>query len=326
MRTSTIVCVAAVFLAGCNAGQLTLGAPPATPIRGGASLVSGKDSWMNPGASKLDLLYVSDFEKNNVYAYSYPQGRLSGVLKGILKYSVYPSGLCADKAGDVFVPQSGSSVVAEYEHGSTKLVRTLQDPTEYPYSCAVDPMSGDLAVVNLESVTGAGGVSVYAQARGSPKKYRYGYAYKYFFASYDGEGNLFVDASYTSPREPFAFLELPKDGKALRRITLNQAFGIAAGVAWDGKYVTVGDSKSSKIYRFDISKAKGKKIGSTALNGGRFITQFLIVGNTIVAANFHGKSVRFWRYPSGGAPTVTIDGLGYPFGVALSKVPARKIP
>jgi hypothetical protein len=31
--------------------------------------------------------------------------------------------------------------------------------------------------------------------------------------------------------------------------------------------------------------------------------------------------VTFWKYPSGGGPTKWIDGLGEPFGVAVSKAP-----
>jgi hypothetical protein len=43
------------------------------------------------------------------------------------------------------------------------------------------------------------------------------------------------------------------------------------------------------------------------------------VGSAVVGANFHGASVAFWNYPSGGTPAKTIGGLGEPFGLALSK-------
>lgn len=284
-----------------------------------AAHAGGTHSWMAPDAKKLNLLYVSDYQTDDVYAYSYPQAKLRGVLAGILKGFVYPSGLCADASGDVFVPDSSNATVLEFAHGSTKLVATLADPGEYPYSCAVDPASGDLAVVNLESVNGAGGVSVYAGARGRPKEYTFGFVYKYFFDAYDGRGNLFVDAAFDAASDPFAFLELRKGGHSLSEISLDQSFQVPGGVGWDGKHVAVGDSKSSVIYRFDIAGSAGTRIGSARLRQGRFVTQFFIVARNLVGANFKGSSAMFWSYPAGGAPTTTIGGLGEPFGVTLSK-------
>ncbi len=274
---------------------------------------------MAPGAAKLDLFYVSDFETNDVYAYSFPDGKLSGKLAGILQNFIYPTGLCSDKAGNVYIPDSANSTVLEYAHGSTKRLRTLPDYNEYPYSCAVDSTSGDLAVVNLESIRGAGGLSVYAHALGHPKKYGYGFIYKFFFDAYDAHGNLFVDATYAVPSEPFAFLELPRGGKSLRPVTLNNDFKIGGGVAWDGTHVAVADSSTSTVYRFSIPRTTGKLVGSAPLQTCRFVTQYFVAGDTIVAASFHGKSVMFWKYPAGGTPVKRIGGFGEPFGVTLSR-------
>jgi hypothetical protein len=317
-RRWLIACIAVASLAGCNAAFV--------PSGGAASVTAGspirsqpQKSWMAPGAAKLDLMYVSDFETNDVYAYSYPAGKLSGVLAGILKSFIYPAGLCADKAGNVYIPDSANSSVLEYAHGSTKRLRTLPDGNQYPYSCAVDPASGDLAVVNLESINGPGGVSVYAHALGRPKKYKFAFVYKFFFAAYDDKGNLFVDASYDVPSEPFTFLELPRGGTALESIQLDNDFKIGGGVAWDGHHVAVADSSSSVIYRFAISKTTGKRAGSTPLKTCRFVTQFFVDGATVVAASFHGKSAIYWKYPAGGAPAKRIGGFGEPFGITLSK-------
>lgn len=278
---------------------------------------------MAPEAAKRDLLYVSDFEKNDVFVYSYPDGKLSGVLSGILKKFVYPTGLCADKAGNIYIPDSANSSVIEYAHGGTRRIQTLPDHGEFPYSCAVDPLSGDLAVVNLESVYGAGGVSVYAHALGRPKKYRYAFVYKFFFDGYDDKGNLFVDASYDVPSEPFDFLELPRGATALRAVTLNNDFDVGGGVAWDGKHLAAAESTTSVLYRFAIPRKTGKLAGATRLKDCRFVTQFFVDGNTVVGASFHGKSVGFWKYPAGGLPVKRIGGLGEPFGVALSRAHAH---
>jgi DNA-binding beta-propeller fold protein YncE len=274
---------------------------------------------MAPNAKKLDLLYVSDYETNDVYAYSYPQGKLSGVLAGILKKFVLPTGLCADNAGDVFIPDSSNSTVLEYPHGSTHLRKTLLDPGEMPYTCSVDPVTGDLAVVNLESVSGAGGVSIYAHGRGRPDELKYGFFYRFYFDGYDDKGNLFVDASYDVPSQPFGFAEVPKGGKSLEAIALNQSFHMPGGVGWDGKHVVVADAKSAVLYRFTITGSSGTKVGSTRLRGARSLAQFIIDSGEVVGANFNGASVGFWQYPAGGMPAKTIGGLGEPFGVTLSK-------
>jgi hypothetical protein len=293
--------------------------PPATARAAIAMRDAGRaGSWMTPGAKKLDLLYVSDYETNDVYAYSYPQGKLSGVLRGVLESFVLPAGLCSDDAGDVFIPDSSSAAVLEYAHGSTHRVQTLRDREEVPYSCAVDPATGDLAVMNLESFNGPGGVAVYSGARGRPKKYAYGFVYKYYFGAYDDRGNLFVDATDDTPSEPFAFLELPKGAGSLQGVTLDQTIRVPGGVGWDGKHVTVGDSKASVIYRFAIAGSGGTKVGTTALHGARDPAQFVLAGTDVVAANFRGASVGFWNYPAGGSPAKTIGGFGEPFGVTLS--------
>jgi sugar lactone lactonase YvrE len=307
------------LIAGCGRNAMPL--PVAVPDAARIAHAARGGSWMSAEAAKQNLLYVSDYETDDVYAYSYPDGKLSGVLRGILKTFIYPTGLCTDTAGDVFIPDSGNAGILVYAHGGTKVVRTLHDAGEYPYSCVVDPKSGDLAVVDLESVSGPGGVSIYAQAAGRPRFYNHGFTYKYFFAAYDADGNLFVDAAQDIPSAPFEFLERRAKGKQLEQVTLDADIAIPGGVVWDGQYVAVEDSKTATIDRFAISNLQGKKAGSVTLSEAKFPAQFLVADGHVVAAEFHGKRVGFWAYPGGGAPAKTIDGFGYPFGIALSDAP-----
>jgi hypothetical protein len=309
-------CVAVSLLCGCSPIQLPITAPAMVMH---SRMATKQRSWMAAGAKKLDLLYVSDYETNDVYAYSYPQGKLRGVLAGILENFVLPTGLCSDGAGNVFVPDSANSTVLEYAHGSTKLKKTLIDANELPYSCAVDGTSGNLAVVNLESASGAGGVSIYSRARGLPQTYRYGLLYKWDFAAYDDKGDLFADASYDVPSEALALVEMRKMKKTFETITLDQTFGAAGGVAWDGTQLAVGDAKSSTIYRFVIAGNYGTEVGATRLQRARDVAQFAIVEKSIVAADFHDRTVSFWKYPAGGMPVKSLAGFGEPFGVTLSK-------
>jgi hypothetical protein len=303
--------IAVALLSGCSVAQV-----PATPPK--TAPASARVSWMRPDAQSLDLLYVSDYETNDVDAYEYPSGAPAGVLKGILQNAVFPAGLCSDVAGDIFVPDSADSTVLVFAHGGTKPIRTLVDPNELPYSCAVDPLSGDLAVVNLESAMGPGGISFYAHAHGQPKVRTFGFIYKYYFDAYDAKGDLFADGGFDVPSEPCAFVELPRGSDTFAQLTLDQSFDVPGGVAWDGEHIVVGDSKRSTIYRFSFSGSVGTKVGSTHLARGRFVTQFLIDGATVVGDDFNGASADLWKYPAGGAPVASIDKLGEPFGVALS--------
>ncbi|MFZ0030405.1 MAG: hypothetical protein WAK84_00850 [Candidatus Cybelea sp.] len=312
----SIHCIAVALLGGCSTAQLPATAPTTVMHSG---IATKHRSWMAAGAKKLDLLYVSDYETNDVYAYSYPQGKLRGVLAGILENFVLPTGLCSDGTGNVFVPDSANSTVLEYAHGSTKLAKTLIDANELPYSCAVDGTTGNLVVVNLESASGAGGVSIYSRARGLPQIYHYGFLYKWDFAAYDDKGNLFVDASYDLPSEALALVEMRKGEKTFETITLDQTFGAAGGVAWDGTHLAVGDAKSSKIYRFVIAGNYGTEVGTTQLRRARGVAQFSIDEKSILAADFHDRSVAFWKYPAGGMPVKSLEGFGEPFGVTLSK-------
>ncbi len=312
LRALIIVGIAAAC-GGCSAVPFT---EPALPVTA-AARTGG--SWMAPDAARIDLLYVSDYASNDVYAYSYPGGKLRGVLSGVLRHFVLPVGLCTDGAGNVFIPDNADATVQEYPHGGTRPVKTLLDPDQLPYSCAVDSSTGNLAVVNHESRSGPGGVSIYAQARGRPKRYVYGFVYKYYFAAYDRGGNLYVDASYDVAGDPFAFLELRKGSKSLQGLTLDQSFGVPGGVAWDGGHVVVGDAKRAVVYRFVFQGSAGKKVGATRLQTARHVAQFLIDGSRLAAAEFGARRVGFWNYPAGGGPAGQIAGLHFPFGVALSR-------
>lgn len=312
--TRALACLfAAAFLAGC--GGYPIVAPPGTP-----SIA------MPAAAQHGDLLYVSDYETNDVYAYSYPEGKRVGVLAGILKDFVYPTGLCTDDGGDLFIPDSANASVLEYAHGGSRPVAQLVDANEYPYSCAIDPTTGNLAVVNLESFHAGGSVSIYAHASGRPAKYSYPYIFKWYFAAYDDQGNLFVDASYDAPSAPFVFLELPKGRKSFRNVTLDQAFRMPGAIAWDGRHLAVADSKSSVISRFSIRRSVGKRVGSLKLSDARRLGEFSIVDGNVVGASFHGGDVDLWKYPRGGAPENRLTGFGEPFGLALSRASRPHAP
>ncbi|MGA8474385.1 MAG: hypothetical protein WB681_04900, partial [Candidatus Cybelea sp.] len=76
---------AAAMLAGCGGSQPPIGAPGAMPQTSAITTHAAQGtSWMLPGASSQDLLYISSNDRGSVYVYSYPQGSLVGTLTGFI--------------------------------------------------------------------------------------------------------------------------------------------------------------------------------------------------------------------------------------------------
>jgi hypothetical protein len=269
-------------------------------------------SWMAPDAKKSDLLYVSDVGTDDVYVYSYPQGKLQGKLTGFVR----PSGLCVDKSGNVFITDLFAYRILEYGHGGTKRIATLQDPYEDPGDCAVDPSTGNLAVANVSTpYSGPGDVGVYANARGTPKPYKDSEIIYYEFCGYDDRGNLYVDGMKSGG---FAFAELPSGATSLEEVTLNESISYPGAVQSVGTDVAVGDYESNVIYQFRISGVTGKEVSVTHLHKSSYPIGFWIQGSTVIGPNDDSANLMFWKYPSGGSPTKTIGGLRHPWGATVS--------
>jgi DNA-binding beta-propeller fold protein YncE len=306
--------VAASLLAGCADGSLH-SLPAASSLSGAARSLAPGTSWMDPNAKAGALLYASDSAADVVKVFSFPRGKLVGTLTGLQT----PQGMCVDKAGNVFITNSGAAQILKYAHGGTTPIATIADPGEHPIGCAVSPVNGDLAATNIfdDSYTN-GSLSVYRRARGTPKKYTDQQMIADYFCGYDASGNLFVDG--TKPASfSFVFAELPKRGKNLRNITLNQTIGGPGGVQWDGKYVAIADQEAPVIYQFSVSGSAGVETGQTQTQGSSDVVQFFIKGNTVVGPNATSGQVMYWPYPAGGVQTKIIGGFEVPIGTAISE-------
>ncbi len=263
------------------------------------------------GPSTTALLYVSDQPNREVAVYSYPQGNPAGTLA-----IAQPAGECVSKSGNVFIANSNKSTILVYAHGGTKPVRTITDPGYDPLGCAVDPATGNLAVTSYTGSNGHGALAIYAHAAGKPKVFYDASIPHMSYCGYDGAGNLFFDG-YTG-KHAVVFGELPKGGSKIQSITLNQAIATAGGVQWDGTNLAVGDVNAAVIYRFKMSGGKGTKVGSTPLKGSLYVDQFWIQGSLVIAPDYIGGKVRFYKYPGGGSSVKTISGLTAPIAAAVS--------
>ena len=258
------------FLTACGGEHAQPGAMPQTPT--GAS-------------SSSDLLYVSDESTANVYLFSYPAGQLVGTLTGLS----FPEGLCVDRLGDVFVADPGAGQISEYAHGGTDPINTLKD-SHYPDGCAVDPTTGNLAVVNE-----SGNVSVYQNSTGEPTIYST--AFVPWFCTYDTSGNLFADGSNS-------IAELPKGGSTFQAFDYDGHYnGQPAGLQWVDRRLTVGSvspyerSCCGRIYRFRVKDTHGRAAGHMLVRGA--ILDFFIEGSTAITVS-GGRAIGLFDYPGGG--------------------------
>jgi hypothetical protein len=328
------LCFGVALLAGCSAAQSAFMPAGATAQTSSLRLPwlaapmfarpDERRSWMTPEAKKRDLLYVSDDMTYDVYVFTYPKGKLVGMLTGFSA----PGGLCADSRGDVFVPNVFRSTIEEFSHGGTKPIATLGEaPHSFPNSCDVSRTNGDLAVGDNASGIdgeGPGGIAIFRDAAGTPSIHRA--MYHPYSCGYDSAGNLFVDGE-AAGFQNFQFGELPASGKRYRKIALNHMISLAGGVVSYGNTVAVGDVNNAVIYQFSVSGSKGTRVGTTMLSGSSIVWEFKIDGPKVVVPNYvfykqNSSDVLSYEYPAGG-PAVKAFGAGAvvdPVGAAVSRV------
>jgi hypothetical protein len=290
-----------------------------------------RHSWMAPDAKKTpSLLYVADEDSNDVYVYSYPAGKLKGMLTGFNT----PAGMCSNKAGDVFILNGGGTTVEVYAHGGSAPLRTLDLPGYPELNCTVDPTTGNLALGTLGGSCGDC-IAVFADAQGIATTYEPSGQDGIPGCGYDNSGNLFCDAYGVEDSATFELFELPEGSYNLTKIAVNYS-GLKSGpVQWDGKYLAIGSGATGTIYQLQLSGSTGSVEGSTSLSGTGWVWQFWIAktqggkrvpqGTRIIAPTYAGSDgaeVAYWSYPAGGDPTKTITNeyFSQPDGATLSTI------
>jgi hypothetical protein len=299
--------LATAMLAACGGSQPPIGTPGA--VLQPSAIATHADrgtSWMLPEAKSEDLIYLSGYvDGETVYVYAYHSGKLVGMLGGF--YTA--QGLCVDKAGDVFVTDFHDQDILEYAHGATKIKADLGDEGYTPNGCAVDPLTGNLAVANYCGKSGSdcigsnsGNIAIYSRARGKPKSYQSPDVAQYGFCGYDGRGNLYTGGDGPPGDSGYHFLELAYRKTSFRTITLDEnKFGDYSDIQWDGSHIVVSDNNDSILYQFTIKGSHGITFGSTPLGNALFY-QFWIERNKVLATttrNYHKERVKFYNYPSG---------------------------
>ena len=286
---AAIAAAAAALLAACSGTATTQPGVPAA-LSAGPTVVRphSQKSWMNPAAVSKKLLYVSDIGYAQVDVFTYPYLTLAGVLSGFQA----PAGLCADRAGNVWVVDGGSNgsggAIYEYAHGGTTPVNVIPQPNSYPVACAVNAQTGDLAVT-----TNSGGtVYVYGNAFGYPTAFSDANFCSLMYDGYDKAGNLFVDGFDCANN--FHYAELPAGSSTFTDITLNETPSSPGNVQWDGTYLMVSDQFPPVAYRFEFSLKGGKAVGATRFGSLYEVAQLWISRGSIIGPD---SDVYVWKYP-----------------------------
>ena len=303
----------AALLAGCGgasqlgSNQIQLGPPqtranPALIDRAAAAHVATGRSWMASNLTKKDLLYVSNFYSSDTLVFTYPSGKLVGTLTGGGTVA------CASaSSGDWWA--SGNDEMLEYAHGGKSPIKTLSGASG---ACAVDPTTGDLAVLNFNGDD----VIIYPGGSGSGTAYCTGIGSAYF-DGYDDRGDLFIDG--VTQGNAYGLVELPKGGNTCESITLSQSLEFPGAIQWFDKYLAVGDQEAHVIYHFAIHGTNAKEIGTTELGGSSDVVQFYIQKPYVAGADAGNEDVELWKYPAGGPIFKTLQGsFDLPIGLIVS--------
>lgn len=308
-------------LSACGAGSVQ---PPLAP----AAASQHTASWMSPAAATASsLLYISDSQAFDVYVYTFPDLKLTGVLTGFER----PEGECSDAKGDIWITDNQTTQILRYHHGGTKAVAVLTDPLGYPGGCAIDPSTGDLAVTNLFDFSGNGGVLIYKKATGTPRAYTNPSQEYYYLDGYDDKGNLYVSGKSSSGSYRLSVLRRGKH--IMSTVSVSGATIYFPGtVQWSGSSLLLGDQrcrhrKTSCLYEAVVSGTTARITHRVPLTGSCTVAQVALQKGRLAGGDYwrcggHGHDTAdVWAYPRGGHPLKAVTGIKAPIGAAISDRP-----
>jgi hypothetical protein len=327
-RLAVSVVTVAAFLGGCN-GATGSAVVPLNSITGTANTAGAP---IVAEAKNGELLYASAVvpPTKKLFVFSYPGTKLVATIA----VPNQPQGLCADKAGDVFVttsiPNSSSSYVYEYAHGGTRPIATLADPGT-GNGCAVDPVTGNLAVANWYTGSPSdsyGDVAIYSNARGKPTTYVDSKIPFYQWCAYDDNGDLYVDGY--NPNHAYPLGELPKGASSFKDVTFDKKLS-PSSLQWvDGNLIVANDTGiegPATLYRVRFSGTKGSVVGSTRLNTRQHMNswggEYIVSGSQVAGPSYPRRFLSLWPYPKGGQALRYVHGRGVGefYGFAISVPP-----
>ena len=233
------------------------GAPPFDTAQGVEQPLNGSQAVLPASSFGGDLLYVTNAKKLGPNKYvglievlTFPQGKPYATIH----LHGFANGLCTDASGNVWAVagEKHDWQAYEYAHGGTTPILRIRIKNAHSYAegCAIDPGSGDLAV--LTGAYEGSGIRSYAYIwKGAKpgKPASYPLTFTPAACAYDATGNLFIDG-WIGSTVFFALDKLAKGSNAVMKVAIDKAlYGYPGGVEWDGTYIDAV-SVLTKIARY----------------------------------------------------------------------------
>ncbi len=332
---------ALAILAGCGGTAQTspLGLQPASSA---ASAIPAprlradrSKSWMLPAAQvQPSLLYISNSGTASVTVYTYLNG--SGLLLvGQLTGFSLPTGMCTDNAGNVWVSDYGTRKLLEYAHGGTTPIFTITEHSGYPFGCAVDPKTGDLAVTNQHpngKYQAFGNVVVYPKGSKTGRVYSTSVGFSnVYFVTYDNVSNLYVDATPCDRSScyygggPPGLYELSKGGAAFTQLTLSGAtLYQPIAINWVKPTLLLGDQNfqthgTNGAYKLFVSGSTATVVGTLPFSGTQQTYGFWRRAGRVIVPDHTGNVVRIYSLSDGSLVSKLSTDISLPFGAVVSQ-------
>ena len=318
---------AAVMLTGC-------GGTPASPTgsllagntRVPAAFPNRSTSWMLPETKTTSLLYVSNAGTSDVTIYTYLDGK-GLVLVGQLTGFSFPTGMCTDSAGDVWIPDYDTRKIQEFAHGGTSPIFTISERIGHPYDCAIDPNTGNLAVANQQPGNKHdldGQVIVYPRGSHQGQAYQPEHGFSEVdFLAYDNKSNLFADGAENDYGN--GLFKLAKGATELTPLTISGATLYGPGaVNWIKPTLLVGDQNLGNkgtpgAYKLFISGSTATVVGSLTFAGTQQMYGFWRRAGRVVVPDHLGNVVRIYNLSDGTLYSKFGTEINLPFGAVVSQ-------
>ncbi len=299
---------------------------PASTTSLPAARTAHGQSWMLANAKSTSLLYVSNAGTSDVTIYTYLDGN-GLVLVGQLTGFSFPTGMCADSMGNVWVPDYDTRKIKEFAHGGTAPIFTISERAGHPYDCAIDSRTGNVAVANQQPGNKHsldGNVTVYAKGAHQGESYQPANGFgEVDFLAYDDKSNLFVDGT-SHDRSPGLF-KLAKGANELTPLTINGgALNVPGAINWIKPTLMVGDGDFENkgapgAYKLFISGSSATVVGSLTFTGTQQTYAFSRRADRVIVPDHLGNVVRIYTLSDGTLVNHFGTEISLPFGAVVSQ-------
>jgi hypothetical protein len=284
--------VALALLAGCSGGGA--GAPAASSFFSQQSVsaqslsvgqrVSQRSSVLRPGVPELHSnLPATAFVSNEINAkggasiiVSDASDNVVDIFNAARKQTAQltgfsqPQGLALDKAGNLYVADTGNSRIQVYAAGFKGTPTIINDPGEAPASVAIDS-KGNLGVANIVTTSnGPGSVSFFNKSGSLLTTLSNANFAKVIFDAFDGKGNLYIDGTNASGAFVAGEVVGGVSAKAITILATGNSVGYPGGIAISatGK-IALDDQENITIFTYNapVKGSLGMPIATTPLTG-----------------------------------------------------------